>query len=284
MKTNDAPAQASSKKPLIPFLKWAGGKRWFTLRYLNMVPVSYEWYIEPFLGSGAMFFALQPKKAIISDINCDLINCFVAVRDNSQSIVEQLHSHHASHCKQYYYRTRSSKPDDPTERAAWLIYLNRTCWNGLYRVNRRNEFNVPIGSKSNVVLPTDDFPKVSKLLTDAKIFCRDFEETLDAAGPMDFVFVDPPYTVSHNFGNFLKYNDRIFSWADQIRLRDSVKKAASRGAQVLVTNANHWSVHDIYSGIGRLDVVDRASVLAANAAHRIQTQELVVRTWLEQEG
>ena len=269
----DAVPKSSAASQVVPFLKWAGGKRWFTLRYLDMVPESYLTYIEPFLGSGAMFFALQPERAVLSDINSDLINCFQAICKEPEAISKKLIAHHSAHCTEHYYHTRTQKPADPVRRAAWLIYLNRTCWNGLYRVNKRNEFNVPIGSKKSVVLPTDDFTRIGRLLLGAEILCQDFEETIDAACPGDFVFVDPPYTVNHNLNGFLKYNDKVFSWADQLRLRDAVERASVRGAQVLVTNANHKSVREIYSRIGRLDVIERTSVLAADAAHRIQTEE-----------
>ena len=281
MKSGGTLPNSSADNQLVPFLKWAGGKRWFTLSHLDMVPARYERYIEPFLGSGAMFFALQPKTAVLADINTDLINCFRAICEDPESIIKQLHKHRDAHCKEHYYYTRSSKPTDPIGRAVWLIYLNRTCWNGLYRVNKRNEFNVPMGSKNSVVLPTDDFVGIRRMLSDADILCQDFENTLEGAGPEDFVFVDPPYTVNHNLKGFLKYNDKIFSWEDQIRLRDAVESASGRGAQVLVTNANHISVREIYRKIGRLDVVGRASVMAANVAYRIRTEELVVRTWLE---
>ena len=276
----DTIADSSANKQLLPFLKWAGGKRWFAARYLEMAPDEYSRFVEPFLGSGAMFFALQPRSAILSDVNGDLVDCFRAVRDAPEQISEQLFEHHYAHCEEHYYRTRSEKPVDPINRAAWFIYLNRTCWNGLYRVNKRNEFNVPIGTKTNVVLPSDDFVATSKLLQEADIRCQDFEVTIDAAGPGDFLFVDPPYTANHNFNGFLKYNDKIFSWVDQLRLSSAVKRVAQRGAQVLVTNANHSSIREIYADIGKLDVVDRASVLAASSAHRIPIKELVVRTWL----
>lgn len=262
-----------------PFLKWAGGKRWFADRCLHLTPRDHGRYIEPFLGSGAMFFALQPGEALLSDLNPDLINCYRAIRDAPESIAERLAEHHRLHDKAHYYETRSAKPEDRIERAAWFIYLNRTCWNGLYRVNRRNEFNVPIGTKTSVVLPNDDFFAVSRLLAGVEILYQDFETTLDVARAGDFVFVDPPYTVKHNFNGFLKYNDKIFSWADQLRLRDAVVRAAGRGALVLVTNANHSSIREIYQGVGRQQVVGRASVLAASATHRSSTEELVIQTW-----
>lgn len=265
---------------LLPFLKWAGGKRWFAERCMHLIPETFERYIEPFLGSGAMFFSLQPKQAILSDLNDDLINCYRAVRDAPISIAEMLAAYHADHSEDHYYRVRADKPVEPIKQAAWFIYLNRTCWNGLYRVNRKNEFNVPIGTKTAVVLDSDDFEASSRTLHRAELYSLDFEQTLARADAGDFVFVDPPYTVKHNLNGFVKYNDKIFSWADQICLRDAVVQATVRGASVLVTNANHASIREIYDGVGCMEVVRRASVLAANSLHRVPIDELVVRTWL----
>jgi len=265
---------------LAPFLKWAGGKRWFAARCLHMVPDSFGRYIEPFLGSGAMYFALRPADALLSDLNADLIECYRAISASPDEIAVLLADHHARHSEAHYYATRAAKPTEPIERGAWFIYLNRTCWNGLYRVNRKNEFNVPIGTKTNVVLATDDFQAMSRMLRGAVILNQDFEATLDAAEAGDFVFVDPPYTVKHNLNGFLKYNDKIFQWADQLRLRDAVVRAAARGAMVLVTNANHQSIREIYEGVGQQEVVGRASVLSGSAAHRVRTEELTIRTWL----
>lgn len=265
---------------LSPFLKWAGGKRWFADRWLHLIPNRFERYIEPFVGSGAMYFALLPQTAILSDINIDLINAYCAVRDDPASVERLLTAHDQMHSKEHYYLTRSQKPDGSVDRAAWLIYLNRTCWNGLYRVNQRNEFNVPIGTKTRAILPTDNFPLISSSLKNAKILAQDFEATIDLAEDGDFVFVDPPYTVKHNLNGFVKYNDHIFSWADQIRLRDAVARAADRGAMVLVTNANHHSIRDIYEEIGEHTVLKRASILAASSANRSEIEELAIRTWI----
>lgn len=277
---------SASKRPsqtdarlIIPFLKWAGGKRWFTDRYLHIVPEKFERYVEPFLGSGAMYFALAPSHALLSDLNIDLINCYEAILTNPAAIEDVLLYHHTRHSKSYYYATRSSKPTDMFQKAGWFIYMNRTCWNGLYRVNRQNEFNVPLGTKTNVVLSTDNFRAVSRILSRAEIRHQDFEYTLDAAGEGDFVFVDPPYTVKHNQNGFLKYNDKMFSWSDQIRLRNAVERASNRGAMVLVTNANHHSIREIYDGLGHQQVISRASLLSANAAHRSRTEELIIRSW-----
>ncbi|TJV25043.1 MAG: Dam family site-specific DNA-(adenine-N6)-methyltransferase [Mesorhizobium sp.] len=266
---------------LSPFLKWAGGKRWFAERWLHLIPKQFERYIEPFVGSGAMYFSLLPESAILSDLNADLINAYCAVRDDPASIQQLLQFHDDNHSKDHYYLTRAAKPEDTIKRAGRLIYLNRTCWNGLYRVNRRNEFNVPIGTKTRVVLPTDNFPSVSAALRNAQLLVQDFEATIDLAGDGDFVFVDPPYTVKHNFNGFVKYNDHIFSWADQVRLRDAVARASDRGAMLLVTNANHQSIREIYQEIGECIVLKRASILAASSTHRSQVEELAIRTWVE---
>lgn len=276
------PASTDLKRAALePFLKWAGGKRWFAERFLHLVPEQFDRFVEPFLGSGAMFFALQPAKALLSDLNADLVGCYCAMRDAPDALATRLADHQVLHDKEHYYRVRSAKPEDLIERAVWFLYLNRTCWNGLYRVNLRNEFNVPIGTKTTVVLASDNFAASASTLASAEIAHCDFERTLDQAGPDDFVFVDPPYTVKHNLNGFLKYNDKIFSWADQVRLRDAIARAAARGAKLLVTNANHISIRELYEGIGRCEVVCRASVLAARAIHRVQTEELVIRTWLD---
>lgn len=279
-------SRRDAARPLdvVPFLKWAGGKRWFADRCLSMIPRHCVRYVEPFLGSGAMFFALRPIEALLSDLNPDLINCYRVIRDAPEEIVRRLTEYQHLHGKEYYYETRSARPADPVEQAARFIYLNRTCWNGLYRVNRKNEFNVPIGTKTRVVLPSDNFLQVSRLLSGVDVLQQDFEVTLDNSHAGDFVFVDPPYTVKHNLNGFLKYNDRIFSWSDQIRLRDAVVRSAQRGASVLVTNANHASIREIYNGVGRQQVVERASVLAASAAHRIPVEELIIQTWVDGAG
>lgn len=264
---------------VLPFLKWAGGKRWFVERFLHLAPESFGRYIEPFLGSGAIFFALTPSDAILSDLNVDLIGCYIAIRESPRQIIDLLSEHHSKHCKDYYYFVRSQKPADAIARAAWFIYLNRTCWNGLYRVNLKNIFNVPIGTKTQVVFPSDNFVEISSRLKSAEISIGDFETTLNKAGENDFVFVDPPYTVKHNTNGFIKYNDHIFSWTDQVRLRDAIDRATRRGAKVLVTNANHESIRDLYAGLGRFTVLPRSSVLAANSLHRTKIEELAVQTW-----
>jgi DNA adenine methylase len=133
-----------------PFLKWAGGKRWLIKQCPSIFPEKYNTYIEPFLGSGSIFFFLEPKKAILSDINKDLINAYKIIKNTPDELYDILKEYHANHSKEFYYNIRDSEFSDDIHRAARFIYLNRTCWNGLYRVNRKGKFNVPIGTKTNV--------------------------------------------------------------------------------------------------------------------------------------
>jgi len=260
-------------------LKWAGGKRWLTEKHFDLLNVEYDRFVEPFLGSGAMFFCLEPKNAILSDSNSRLIEAYRAIRDNWEEVEKLLELHHKKHSQMYYYEMRSKKLRKSVTRAAQFIYLNRTCWNGLYRVNLKGEFNVPIGTKSNVVLDTDDFQRTSQLLSKAQLNDCDFEETLESATSGDFLFVDPPYTVKHNHNGFIKYNESLFSWNDQIRLRDCVRSAIQRGAQVLVTNANHESVKELYQGTGETITLNRASVISGKSAARGRYEEMVIKCY-----
>lgn len=261
----------------IPFLKWAGGKRWLTERIREFAPLNYNRYLEPFLGGGAAFFALEPQSAILSDLNPNLINCYRAIRDHWQRVEVLLEEHQASHCQEYYYWMRKQIFRSRAERAAQFIYLNRTCWNGLYRVNRKGHFNVPIGTKTAVVMDTDEFEWTAEVLATCEINACDFEITIDRAVEGDFLFVDPPYTVRHNLNGFIKYNEKLFSWADQVRLKAALRRAVDRGAQVLVTNANHSSIHELYSDFEDRRPISRMSVLSADAAYRSPVDELLIQ-------
>src|SRR6266852_5391210 len=165
-----------------PFLKWAGGKRWFVARYLDVLPSQFNRYIEPFVGSGALFFALTPSRAILADLNADLIATYSAIKNDWKRVVGILAEYHKRHSKEFYYLVRSSRPRTLHCRAARFIYLNRTCWNGLYRVNRRGEFNVPVGTKEKVLLDADDFCQASVLLKGASLITSDFESVISRAG------------------------------------------------------------------------------------------------------
>jgi len=261
---------------IVPPLKWAGGKRWFVSNHQDLLPKKFNKYIEPFLGSGAVFFSVQPEKSLISDLNPELINLYEVIRDEPVKLEKKLKEHQWKHSTDYYYAMRALKPRNKITAAARTLYLNRTCWNGLYRVNLKGEFNVPKGTKDTVVLDTDDFSKLSDILGKAEIKCQDFQKSVDAAEEGDFLFVDPPYTVAHNNNGFVKYNQNLFSWDDQLRLRDALMAAVQRGVEVVLTNAAHNSVKEIYSNFDQL-VVERAGVISGLKSSRGKYEELVIK-------
>lgn len=228
-----------------------------------------------------MYFHARPSAATLSDLNPDLIELYEVVRDSPKDLVSAMKQHQADHSDEYYYVVRNLEPTEKIARAARFLYLNRTCWNGLYRVNLAGKFNVPRGTKQIVIYADEDFSEASRLLKTADIACRDFEETVNSAGRGDFVFVDPPYTVKHNLNGFVKYNEKLFSWEDQVRLRDALVRAVSRGAFVAMTNADHESVRELYEGKLEYRPLTRTSVLAASASKRGKTTEALFTGNLE---
>lgn len=262
-----------------PFLKWAGGKRWLAASHSLLLPEAFNRYYEPFLGGAAIFFSLQPNSAVLADINKELIDCYVALRDDWAAVEEHLKIHQISHSHEYYYQVRAAKPRSHAKRAARFIYLNRTCWNGLYRVNLKGQFNVPKGTKTNVLLGTDNFQSVSRLLQNVELLNADFEVSLSKAKKGDFIFVDPPYTVKHNFNGFVKYNETMFRWEDQLRLSECLIEASKRGCLILLTNANHPSVVELYKHDFELIPLTRPSVIAASSSKRGMYEELAIKNF-----
>lgn len=250
---------------LKPFLKWAGGKRWFVSKYAHYLGRDFRNYLEPFLGSGAVYFHLRPSTAILSDSNKQLIETYQAIKSDWRSVAKLLEQHKENHTENYYYQTRNIKYKSKTERAAQFVYLNRTCWNGLFRVNLRGQFNVPMGNRDTIVFPDEDFHTLSIQLKNARLLCEDFEKIVDMADEGDFIFVDPPYTVKHDTNGFVRYNERIFSWSDQERLSLSLLRAKKRGVSILLTNANHESVRKLYRKHFRIDEVERQSAIAGKS-------------------
>lgn len=259
---------------MLPFLKWAGGKRWLAQSGELVAPSSYERFIEPFLGGGAVFFSLEPGQAILSDINPELVELYEVVRDEPDQLRTILAWHQEKHSRDHYYAIRERQYRERAWRAGRMLYLNRTCWNGLYRLNRKGEFNVPIGTKTAILIE-ESFAEASALLARATLFCQDFATTIEQAGAGDFLFVDPPYTAKHNLNGFLKYNENIFSWGDQVRLHRCLVEAGARGASIVVTNADHASLHRLYSEGFTYRSVERQSVLSGSARGRGRTTEAI---------
>jgi DNA adenine methylase len=265
------------QKILQPFLKWPGGKRWFVRDHSHLLPKSFDRYIEPFLGAGAVFFRIRPQQAILGDINTDLVSAYNAMKANWQNLLTSLQDHQRLHCTKHFYQVRDRKPQDVLSQASRMIYLNRTCFNGIYRVNTKGEFNVPIGNRNEVLHEDDNFQAISGALQHAEIRNADFEVLIDEAVADDFLFVDPPYTVRHNMNGFIKYNEKLFSWEDQERLATALERARMRGVQIVSTNANHYSIRDLYDREDfELIEVSRFSPVSASGQSRKDFEELVI--------
>jgi DNA adenine methylase len=230
-----------------PFLKWTGGKRWLASELHALAPKEYGRYIEPFLGGGAVFFHLRPWPAFLSDVNAELINTYRQVRDNVDDVIGRLARLRID--PDVYTDIRNSVPRKPVTQAVRFLYLNRTAFNGIYRVNRRGRFNVPFGCKPGTVLCDEPVLRsASKALQNRKLAVCDFEDAIDAAKRGDLVYADPPYTTKHDNNGFQRYNEVIFSWDDQVRLAECCQRARSRGVHVIVSNANHPPVRRMYHG------------------------------------
>jgi DNA adenine methylase len=272
------PASTSTARPasLLPFLKWAGGKRWIAQQLKQRIGGVSGIYIEPFLGSAAVYFSVLPERALLSDCNEELVNAYLALQTQHKAVLRHLTTYQALHSTEFYYQMRDHIPSTLAKGAARFIYLNRTCWNGLYRVNTRGEFNVPIGTKATVLLKSDDFSRTHTALKGAEIRCSDFADSIDIAQNGDTVFCDPPYTVRHKFNGFVKYNENLFSWSDQVRLRDSLLRAKTRGARVFVTNADHASIRELYASEFEIESVSRFSSIGGLHATRGEFSELLI--------
>ena len=242
-----------------------------------MFPKRYRRYVEPFLGSGSVFFHLQPKAALLGDTNEELIAAFRGIKRGWRKAWKLLKEHQERHSYDHYYATRVAQPRSAAEKAARLIYLNRACFNGIYRVNLKGRFNVPKGTREAILYDTDDFAAAATLLQKAELRVADFEELISEAKRGDLVFADPPYTVRHNLNGFIKYNEQLFSWDDQVRLALSLHRARRRGVNIVSTNANHESVRELYERQGfKLCTVSRFSSISAAADSRRQFEELLI--------
>lgn len=258
-----------------PFLRWAGGKNWLVKSLPALLEgLKYDSYHEPFLGGGSVFFALAPKNAFLSDVNADLINAYTAVRDNPQGVITYLMQQHVS--EDDYYRVRSSHPRKPHRCAGRFIYLNRTSFNGIYRVNRNGEYNVPYGHNDGYRFDYNRIREASQALQGVVLRHADFFDTLDDIHEHDLVFLDPPYTVSHNNNGFIEYNKKLFSLDDQRRLKRFVDEVDSKGAYYVLTNAAHEAISEIFvSEENVLIPMHRQSTLGGANAYRGETQEYI---------
>lgn len=259
----------SNHAKIDPFLKWPGGKRWAADRITSAIrPRLTGTYYEPFLGGGAVFFRLRPQTAVLSDINAELIETYAAVRDSPDDVVSFVKRMPVS--SEHYYRVRGWEPETAIQRAARLLYLNRTAFCGMYRVNSRGEFNVPFGGGQRTPAPLWEqqlVARASRALQGVAFRVDDFEEVMRHVGAGDVVYCDPTYTVTHNGNAFIRYNEKNFSWRDQNRLAKCARQACARGATVVVSNAHHPSIRALYADAVRY-VLRRPSCVARDPVHR----------------
>jgi len=265
-----AQARASSpfsSKPR-PFLRWAGSKRRLLTQMVASLPCEFGAYHEPFLGSGALFFLLCPGRASLSDKCGELIDVYKAIRDDVSAIIRYLRPLKPNRNAFYAIRDRPSR--GRLKRAAEFVYLNKTCWNGLYRVNSEGRFNVPYGlPKTNCIADFENLRACARALQapDVKLLSCDFEAALAPVEAGDLVYLDPPYVTRHNNNGFVDYNETLFSWEDQKRLAERAQQLADAGAYVIVTNTDHREVVELYRGFRRRTMT-RCSTLAADAKCR----------------
>ena len=231
-----------------PILKWAGGKTQMLDILVSNAPKQYNKYIEPFVGGGALFFELSPKNGIIADSNLEIINLYKTIAEDVDELIKKLKE--MKNEEEFYYMVRAIEPKTLTnvERAARTLYLNRTCYNGLYRVNKQGQFNVPFGKYKNPkICDEEKLYAVSKVLKNTTIVHGDYKDVLyDYAKPGDFIFLDPPYFPISQYSDFKRYTKEQFHDEDQIKLAAEVKRLRDIGCHVLLTNSNHPLVHEFY--------------------------------------
>lgn len=257
------------------FLRWAGGKRWLVPELKKIIKnIHFDVYHEPFLGGGSIYFNLLPKRAVLSDLNGELINAFIQVRDRIDTLFPLLMEY--CNTQEEYYRVRQNVPVLDIERAARFIFLNQTSFNGLYRVNKEGDYNVPYGFRKNILLSYEKLKKSSENLRNAEIIHCDFEETIKQIKENDLVFLDPPYTVSHNKNGFIEYNQKIFKYKDQERLKGYIDEIDRKNAYYILTNAAHTAISDIFKGNDcKMIIVSRASTIGGLNSKRGMVSEFI---------
>ena len=251
-----------------PFLKWAGGKTQLLSELHRYVPKNYGKYIEPFIGGGAMFFSLNADKSVISDSNEELILTYKQIKSNVKAVIAILKTF--EHSEKFYYDIRSMLPHELENdfRAARFIYLNKTCFNGLYRVNKKGVFNVPYGKGNGNFIHKKALIDAHKFLCKTTIVEADYLETLHQyAEPKDFVFLDPPYHPVGKYSDFKRYTKEFFYDNDQVSLKNEFDRLVKLGCHVVLTNSNHPFILDLYSDY-EIKVVETKRMISSNAKTR----------------
>ena len=271
-----------------PFVKWAGGKRQILDKLIKYVPEDFNTYYEPFVGGGALFFELSPKNAVINDSNEELINVFRCIKDEEKltKMSNELNHHEANHSEEYYYKIRNIDRDknkfnrlSDYKRAARTIYLNKACFNGLYRVNSKGEFNVPFGKKLKVnTYEGQNIGIIHAYLNfnNIKILSIDFEETVKDAKEGDFIYFDPPY--DSDTSTFNSYTEDGFSKDEQIRLSNVFKNLSDRGCYVMLSNHNTVLINELYKDFYIHKITAKRNI-NSNGKKRGKVEEVIITNY-----
>lgn len=276
-----------------PFVKWAGGKRQIIDKLKKYIPEEYNTYYEPFVGGGALLFELSPKKAVINDYNSELMNVYTCIKDETKftKMCNELNHFETNHSEEFFYEIRSWDKDKKKfnkladyKRAARTIYLNKACFNGLYRVNSKNEFNVPFNKKSKV--NTYDGQNLGIIhsylnFNDVKLLCTDFEKAVEEAEKGDFIYFDPPY--DSDTTTFNSYTENGFGKEEQVRLANLFKKLSDKGCYVMLSNHNTKLVNELYSEFN-INVIEAKRNINANGKKRGKVEEVIITNFENKKG
>lgn len=271
-----------------PFAKWVGGKRQLLGQFheLGLLPSGFDGaknrYLEPFVGGGAVFFDLQPKNATISDLNGELITTYRVIRDDVDSLINSLKKH--TYSKEYFLDIRAKDPMnmDPLDVASRFIYLNRTCFNGMYRVNSKGQFNVPFGRYKNpIICDEDNLRAVSSVLRNVEILNEDYKFVLQKAKPGDFIYFDPPYYPINTTSSFTSYTKDGFAEKEQTELRDTFDKLSRRGCFVMLSNSDTPFIHSLYDNVknAKITIVKAGRAINSKSTGRGKITEVVVTNY-----
>jgi len=275
----------TKKDRIEPFIKWAGGKSQLLEQFRELLPDddSYNNYIEPFIGGGAVLFFLQPKKAIISDLNENLANTYRTIKNNVKELIIILDSFQKKHSKEFYLQLReefNTKKNDKTRKSAILIYLNKTGFNGLYRVNKKGGFNVPFGQHKKFSFKKGELIKASKLLKNVTIKNESFEKVLDNTKKGDFIYFDPPYYPINGTSKFTTYTKEAFLEEEQKKLAEVFKKLDKKGCKVMLSNSDTKFIKDLYKDYKKYTAtVGARRFINCIAEKRGEITELVIRNY-----
>lgn len=279
--TQQQPIDENKLNKATPFVKWVGGKRSIITELTSRLPSDFGAYYEAFAGGGALFFEIadRVKKATIVDINIDLVFTYLMVQKQPEQLITLLRKHAANHSEEYYYKVRAQhKINDPIEKAARFLYLNKTCFNGLYRVNRKGEFNVPIGKYTNPnIIAEDNIRACHKALKGVKILYGMYSQITPEVG--DFVYFDPPYHPTDTT-SFTAYSQNGFTEKDQQDLRDFALELHKKGIKVMLSNSKTPFVEDLYkSKIFNIEVVNAPRFVNCKPNKRNAVEEVLITNY-----